>query len=146
MIHAPHTIALVLALSACAVPPPSEPLLITSDLGGDIVQRIDEILQLERANRAVMIEGACMSACTMYLALEDVCLMPSAVLGFHVPYYSDAPMTNAQQARWVSIIAAHYPATVEAWFRATAGPDGKVHLLGGSELIAAGVAPACGEH
>ncbi|TIT80127.1 MAG: hypothetical protein E5W57_04140 [Mesorhizobium sp.] len=61
--------------------------LVDGDMGGSLVRYKEKAEIIGRAK--VIIDGLCLSACTMYLRQDwalDVCYTPSALFGFHKPY------------------------------------------------------------
>jgi hypothetical protein len=73
-----------------AIETPPIAFVIENDLGGRMGDYY-EARNLMYGNK-VVIDGACMSACVMFLRNDfglDVCMTPRAVLGFHKPYLLD---------------------------------------------------------
>ncbi len=64
---------------------PDAPMIVTNDRGGLLGQRSAEIRALRSSGQRVELRGTCLSACTMYLGLANVCVSPSAPFGFHGP-------------------------------------------------------------
>ena len=147
----------VLQAVATSVPAPV-PLRILNDPGGEIAVRVRHVAHLAQRGVPVRIEGACHSACTLYLALETVCVTPGARLGFHGPRAVPSRMRAAQAAarpdtratslglpaaqaaRWTAVMAAHYPEPLRAWFLARMAEDPEpLRVLSGRQLIAAGM-------
>lgn len=90
------TIAAAFFLSGCIHnPPPASPtrpvdvLRITApDFGGDVTARILHVRSLDAAGTRVEIDtGTCLSACTFYLSMDDVCVTPDSRFGFHGPLH-----------------------------------------------------------
>ena len=95
------TVAVVLAVTACAPEPATaetvetfeaaltegaQVLRIRDHRGGFLPQVVAEVTALNGAGVAGRIDGAyCFSACTVYLALDDVCVAPWTQFGFHAP-------------------------------------------------------------
>ncbi|RMD89196.1 MAG: hypothetical protein D6811_12690 [Alphaproteobacteria bacterium] len=126
----------------------AERLVVTDDPGGELPGRVAEIARLRAARTAVEIRGRfCLSACTLYLGLPDVCVSPRTQFGFHgpsSPIYGIA-LPPRQFEHWSRVMAAHYPPPLRQWFlregrRVTMG----FLRLSGSELIAMGIA-ACSD-
>jgi len=111
-------------------------ITVTRDLGGRIGARITEIEQLGEAE--VRIIGLCASACTMYLALPNVCVAPGARLVFHGPMsLRGDPLAPAEALRWSEAMARHYPAALRQWFMQSARFQSQT--LRGADMIRMGV-------
>ena len=87
----------------------------------------------------VVIDGVCLSACTLVLGIvptDRICITRRATLGFHaawLPGPSGRPVHSAAgtQALWD-----YYPANVRRWIQARGGLSSKMLYLRGSELSA----------
>lgn len=113
------------------------------DEGGFIDLRAEEIKRLkEKGTRVEIGDGnVCISACTMYLALENTCVHPNAVLGFHSAISGSSAKSRHQYNR---IMANHYPPEIRSWFYTSGASEVFVtwKTLKGSEAIEMG-AKAC---
>ena len=116
--------------------------LVTNDSGGAIAERAAQIAQMRRQGAQVEIRGACMSACTMYLALPQTCVTRQARLGFHGPSSPSFGIALAPAAfeRWSRVMADHYPEPLRSWYLR----DGRNQIIGftefrGADLIRMGV-------
>ncbi len=67
----------------------SQPANTTIDYGGSIFERITTFNMLKDTGVTIKIEGVCISACTMYLGLPDVCVQDGALFGFHSSFEMD---------------------------------------------------------
>ena len=121
---------------------PLPPIRIEDDRGGLLSDRVAQITRLRRSGQAIEIAGECLSACTLYLGLANVCVWPAAVLGFHGPasVLPGMALPPAEFERWSQIMAAHYPPDLRRWFLQT----GRrmlfgFHRISGATLIAMGV-------
>jgi len=120
------------------------PLIIRDDPGGDISARADQIRNLRQSGRRVEIKGAfCLSACTMYLGLANLCIAPNVRFGFHGPgsaHYGIA-LARAEYEHWSRVMASFYPPDLRKWFMQT----GRTITVGfyefsGRDLIKTGIA------
>lgn len=112
--------------------------VIAYDKGGLVGERAKEIAALRKSGESVQIRGTCLSACTMYLGLENVCVWPDAVLGFHGP--SAKRGLGEEEFDDVShFIAMHYPDSLQKWFMDTARHSQDIMEITGSEAIRHGV-------
>ncbi len=139
-------LALILGLSPAAMAGtaslvPQNAVVIRDDHGGKVVTRIREIGALRRSGRDVRIVGSvCYSTCTMLIGLETACVSPETEFGFHGPSQGGRKLDRAAFERASSIIAAHYPPVIRAWYLQTARYeiDG-IHRVSGADLIALGM-------
>ncbi len=123
----------------------SQRIVISNDRGGLVGRRAAEIAQLRRSGQAVEITGSvCLSTCTMYLGLPDVCVNPSTTFGFHGPTYWGASLSSNDFEYWSRVIASHYPAPLANWYMQTGRyKTNDLYRMRGSDLIRLGV-PSCG--
>lgn len=62
---------------------------ISDDMGGTVSNYIRRALIFEASGTMVRFEGACYSACTIFMSdvfHYDKCMTPTAIFGFHKPY------------------------------------------------------------
>ena len=118
-------------------------LIIRNDLGGRIDIRAQEIARLRSEGRAVELRGeACVSSCTMYLGLENVCVDPRTTFGFHGPSSYGKPMPPEYFDYWSKFLASYYKKPLSDWFLTTARFElHDIYNLRGSELIELGYRP-----
>lgn len=136
---------LLVLVAACATPPRDvNTMVVTRDLGGMYLERLDRMESLVMAGQNVAIRGTCASACTLYLALQDnVCVHPQARLGFHGPQIAQGgrlyDVPEPERSRVIPIIAQHYPPAFRAWFLANAAHlSGDFAWMNGRDAIALG--------
>lgn len=67
-------------------PPSSGPVVIYNDGGGVVTSHQDAVYKYNYQHRRVEIRGSCRSACTLALAVNNVCVAPGAVLKWHHAY------------------------------------------------------------
>jgi len=96
-------LAAAFALSGCIHNPlpasdtrPVDVLRITApDMGGEVNARLHHIRTLNAAGTRVEINtGTCLSACTFYLSMDDVCVTRDSRFGFHSPLHPISILTN----------------------------------------------------
>ena len=120
----------------------SAALVIGDDRGGFVRARLSKIDRLRSRGQRVEIRGRlCLSSCTMYLGLENVCVDPNTTFGFHGPGMAIGQLTQEQFEYVSSVIAAHYPPQIKEWYMR----EGRMRTRGfyrmkGAELIRLGVA------
>jgi hypothetical protein len=69
-----------------AFAPAAATVLIRDDAGGPVGGYMQRYASIRESGEDVVIDGQCLSACTLVLALlprERICLTPNAVFGFH---------------------------------------------------------------
>ncbi len=113
------------------------------DPGGDLIARMMHVAHLRATSERFVIPRTCLSACTLYLAVETACLQPGSVLGFHGPSsMGGVAMTPAEVDYWSAIMVAHYPPPVRDLFWAGRHSQTLIYVAG-DDLIAAGILPTC---
>ena len=117
----------------------SATMRISDDAGGRIGAYVDQYSAIRNSGERVMIDGPCLSACTLVLGIvprSRICVTRRAMLGFHaawMPGPQGRPMTSASgtQALWDL-----YPQNVRRWINARGGLTPKMKFLRGAELLA----------
>jgi len=131
----PATIALAALTAACNSPGPE-----ARDAGGNLHAYAAEARRLNARGEGKIIAGDCVSSCTLYLAVQQVCVEKSARLWFHAPH---RPGDARPDGLGALDMLAHYPKEVRAWairVHALESADfDPAHSLSGEELIAMGV-------
>ena len=113
-------------------------LRIANDKGGQIGPYLDAFVNLRNSGERVIIDGPCLSACTLVLGIiprERICVTPRAQLGFHAawnPGNNGRPVLShaGTKALWDL-----YPSEVKSWLRKRGGLKPKMVFLSGSELM-----------
>ena len=140
-------VALFVAFSTCAnaktatIP---EIIVVRDDRGGPLIERA-KIVDAYRilGTRVQLRRRYCLSACTLYLGLENTCISSNTVFGFHGP---SSPMYGIALPQrtfdyWSSFMADHYPEPLKSWFLES-GRHRIVgfHSISGARLIEMGIA------
>ena len=114
-------------------PPPGDaPVIVIKDVGGDVREYSAMTTAYIRAGREVRLHE-CRSACTLALAVPNVCVYPDGVLRFHKAYN---PITRATNEDVSNAMLSAYPLAV----RQRLGLLTRQYTsLTGSELIRLGV-------
>jgi hypothetical protein len=92
----------------------------------------------------IIIDGACLSACTLAIALlprGQVCATPKAVLGFHAAWRRTPNGGRVTSPLATQVMYEAYPANVRKWIARHGGLSERLILLKGRELAA--MVPAC---
>ena len=132
------------AIAALTVTSASATMRIAEDRGGQIGQYLQAFASVRSSGESVVIDGNCLSACTLVLGLvprDRICATERARLGFHAAWMPDRdgrPVTSplGTQALW-SI----YPASVRRWINQHGGLSRKMIFMQGQELN--GIVPSC---
>ena len=121
----------------------SKTMVVTSDRGGYLTQRSDQISRLRAAGDRVELRGTCLSACTMYLSLPNVCVAPTAIFGFHGPSLNGVPLPPRDFDYWSEVMASNYNPPLRSWFmkKARYNTSGYYQVTG-EQLIRLGY-PTC---
>jgi hypothetical protein len=110
---------------------------IRNDPGGIISEHMNVFAQLRDRGETVVIDGRCLSACTLVLGMlppDRICVTSRASLGFHaawVPGDNGRPVHSeyGTQAMW-----SVYPDNIRRWIRSKGGLSRKMITLTGREL------------
>ena len=99
-----HTGLLLAGLVASAISTSSAraEMRITADSGGRIIDYADRFLQVRASGEQVVIDGTCLSACTLVIGMlprDRFCATPNAVLGFHAAWRPTGTAANSQALR-----------------------------------------------
>lgn len=129
-----------------AVTPASAAMRIAEDRGGQIGHYLQAFAVLRSSGERVIIDGNCLSACTLVLGLiprNRICATPRARFGFHAAWMPDVdgqPVTSPMgtQALWNI-----YPASVRRWINRNGGLSRKMIYMQGRDLR--GIVAHCGE-
>ncbi len=117
-------------------------VVIGNDKGGSVAERMRQIRKFQASGVQVQIRGEyCLSACTLYLGLKNVCVRPETVFGFHGPssrLYGVA-LRPASFERWSRRMAEQYPKPLRGWFLEVARKRiTGFETLSGREIISLG--------
>ena len=116
----------------------SATMRISDDIGGRIGAYVDQYSQVRNSGERVVIDGACLSACTLVLGIvprNRICVTRRATLGFHAawmpgPNGKPVPSAVGTQALWDM-----YPTHVRHWINSRGGLSAKMMFLRGKELM-----------
>ncbi len=136
-------VAALAALFLMSVPSASKEIQVGNDPGGRILDRKVQIEIANRTNTHVRIVGDyCNSSCTMLLGVDEVCISPKTIFGFHGPYrLNRTKMTADEFDRKSTSLSSYYPSQLRGWFMSKAryaGPD-ELLFVSGEYLISLGV-------
>jgi hypothetical protein len=111
---------------------------IAGDRGGHIGKYIDRFAALRNSGETVIIDGPCLSACTMVLgdvSHDKICVTPHANLGFHAAYDLGPKGRAVTNLEATQLLYSHYPSPVQAWIAARGGLKSQMIYLRGKELM-----------
>jgi hypothetical protein len=92
--------------------------IITNDPGGVIDDFQEKYTMLRRAGEKVVVDGPCLSACTLVFALvpkSHVCITPNAVFGFHSARLSHPILGEKFSLNGTGQMWFQYPRKLRAW-------------------------------
>src|SRR5215475_13522221 len=113
--------AMFVALSMSSA---SAAVRIVGDPGGQIGPYLERLVALRNSGERVIIDGPCLSACTMVLGViprERICMTGRARLGFHAAWH---PAENGQHVAsygGTQLLMQVYPQSVRSWISRKGG-------------------------
>jgi hypothetical protein len=126
-------IALVFAGFSCNADRAKSEVLIKNDGGGDIPQYIAKYLNLQLSGERVVIDGDCLSACTLALGLlaqERRCFTNKARLGFHAAY-TESGALRIRNPFGTDVFWLVYPPEIRRWISRHGGLASRMILSRG---------------
>jgi hypothetical protein len=117
---------------------------ILASPGGQVGPFLDLFERVRASGEQVIIDGPCLSACTLVLSLvpnDRICVTSRAVLGFHGARSVDPRGRLYAEPEASKLVLQTYPAGVRDWIRRRGGLTSRVLLLRGRELAA--LYPTC---
>jgi hypothetical protein len=132
------------AMLVCGVTPASATMRIVEDHGGQVGKYLQAFAKVRSTGERVIIDGNCLSACTMVLGLvpsKQICATPRARFGFHA-----ASMLNNDGRLVTSALATEalwgiYPVSVRRWIIQHGGLTNRMIFMEGRSL--AGIVATC---
>ena len=112
-------------------------VLINGDNGGKMEDYMARFRQVRDSGESVIINGTCMSACTMVLGLvprDRICATPNAVLGFHAAWEFKKSGDRIASASGTRELMKTYPQSVRAWIARHGGLSPNMMFLRGRDL------------
>ena len=138
------TIWLAATVCVLAAPPARAEIRILQSPGGKVGPFLDLFEELRNSGERVVIDGPCLSACTLVLSMvpsDHICVTRRAVLGFHAARSMDKRGRTYAEPEASQIVLQTYPARVRNWIRSRGGLTSRLLLLRGRELAA--LYPTC---
>jgi hypothetical protein len=138
------TAATAATLAAVLILPASATVRIASDSGGQIGPYLEKLETLRNSGENVIIDGTCLSACTMVLGViprDHLCVTPRARLGFHAAWKPDGEGHQITNPEGTELLMSRYPKQVRDWITQHGGLSPRVIYLDGHDL--ASMFPSC---
>lgn len=135
---------LCVAMLTRGITPASAIMRIVDDHGGQVDKYLQAFAKVRSTGERVVIDGDCLSACTMVLGLvppNQICATPRARFGFHAASIlnnAGRPIPNAAATR---ILWDLYPATVQRWVNQHGGLSREMVYMEGRSL--SGIVATC---
>ena len=126
-----------------AVSPASATKRISDDPGGQLGPYLQKLAVLRSSGEQVVIDGKCLSACTMVLGIiprDHICVTPKAQLGFHAAWRPEAGR-QVTSLEGTELLMDNYPQQVREWIARRGGLTPHMIFLSGREL--ASMYPTC---
>jgi hypothetical protein len=137
-------VLLVTALCGFVLSPARAEVRILASPGGEVGPFLDLFEQVRASGERVVIDGPCLSACTLVLSMvpsNRICVTRRAVLGFHAARSVDRRGRMYAEPEASEIVLEAYPAPVRNWISRRGGLTSHLLLLRGRELAA--IYPSC---
>jgi hypothetical protein len=131
-------------LVAVAASPSLSAVRITSDPGGQIGPYLAKLDSLRHSGQSVIIDGPCLSACTMVLGViprDRLCVTNRARLGFHAAWRLNEAGRQVTSPDGTEFLMSAYPQPVRDWIARRGGLSPRLMYLTGNEL--ASMYPVC---
>ena len=112
---------------------------IKADPGGQIGPYLENLAALRNSGERVIIDGPCLSACTMVLGVipyERLCVTPRARLGFHAAWHPGENGNKVMSRAATQLLMDVYPERVRSWIKERGGLSPRMMYLSGRELAA----------
>jgi hypothetical protein len=137
---------LLLASVLCglALSPTHAEVRILASSGGQVGTFLDLFERVRNSGEQVVIDGPCLSACTLVLSLvpnDRICVTRRAILGFHAARSVDRRGRTYAEPEASQLVLEAYPVPVRSWIRRHGGLNSRLLLLRGRELAA--IYPSC---
>ena len=130
-------IVLAAALSVLVSPVQAEVRILSSP-GGQVGPFLDLFEEVRASGERVVIDGPCLSACTLVLSLipsERICVTRRAIFGFHAARSIDRRGKTYAEPEASQLVLEAYPAPVRVWIQRRGGLTSRLLLLRGRELM-----------
>jgi hypothetical protein len=137
-------IFLATVLCGLALSPAQAEVRILASPGGQVGTFLDLFERVRASGEQVVIDGPCLSACTLVLSLvpsDRICVTRRAILGFHAARSVDQRGRTYAEPEASELVLEAYPGPVRNWIRRHGGLTSRLLLLRGRDLAA--IFPSC---
>ena len=127
------------AIAVFAASSASAAVRISDDFGGQIGRYIDHYTAMRIAGERVVIDGLCLSACTLVLGViprDRICVTARARLGFHAAWRPAQGSRIVSAADGTQLLLDIYPQEIRNWIAQRGGLSPQIKYLSGRELTA----------
>lgn len=134
-----------IAVASVVTTPASATMRIAEDRGGQIGHYLQAFAVLRSSGEKVMIDGNCLSACTLVLGLiprSRICATPRARFGFHAAWMPDSDGTPVTSPLGTQALWNIYPSDVRRWINRNGGLSRKMIFMQGAAMH--GIVSDCG--
>ena len=141
------TLLCAVAVASTMTSPASATMRIAEDRGGQIGHYLQAFALLRSSGERVMIDGNCLSACTLVLGLiprSRICATPRARFGFHAAWMPDADGTPVTSQLGTQALWNIYPTDVRRWINRNGGLSRKMIFMQGKGMH--GIVAECGSN
>src|ERR1700747_1419542 len=131
-------VAIVIAALALSSMPARAEVRIIASPGGQVGPFLDLFEQVRESGERVVIDGPCMSACTLVLSIvpnERICVTRRAVLGFHAARSVDRRGRLYAEPEASELVLDTYPSPVRDWIVRHGGFSARGVLVRGRGLF-----------
>lgn len=131
-------------VAALTISSASAAVRISGDAGGQIGPYLESLVALRSSGERVIIDGPCLSACTMVLGViprERICVTSRARLGFHAAWHPGDNGRPTMSRGGTQLLMDVYPQPVRRWIARRGGLKQQMLYLTGREL--ASMYPIC---
>lgn len=133
------TLLLAVALWVFATMLARAEVRILASPGGQVGPFIDLFEKVRNSGERVVIDGPCLSACTLVLSMvpsDRICVTRRAVFGFHAARSMDRRGKLYAEPEASKLVLQAYPGPVRDWIVSRGGLTSRLLLLRGRELSA----------
>ena len=128
-----------ITLTMASAPSAFATVRIVGDAGGQIGPYLESLLKLRNSGQQVVIDGPCLSACTLLLGVvprERICVTRRARLGFHAAWHPGDNGEAVTSQGGTKLLMEIYPQNVRRWLAQRGGLTRTMKYLTGRELAA----------
>ena len=112
---------------------------IAGDMGGPLGEYLLMFAAMRDSGEQVMIDGSCLSACTLVTALiprDRICITERAMLGFHAGWFENKAGERVTSPTGTRVLYLMYPPIIRNWIDRQGGLGKRTIILEGRELAA----------